>query len=317
MSAVIQARGRTRVFCLGAIYILTAFFGPEFLRSTAIQRAEQMSVVAGQESGAATDQKVPAPHPAQPVRFSSGVTDILLLVEAGVSVDVIKAFIQNSTVPYQPSAPEIVSLKERGVPGDIVVAMLQRGAELKAKRAAWIAEMLKRTAAQTGTISPAGSVPAAPAQPATSFVEPGYAPTAWVQPAYYNYWWSSFSYPLWSYWPVFYSKPYHHFRAWPHHAHNKIGQHGLRRAFHQQPAPWSHASAFQKTRARWQHGPIAQVHQPPAFPIGPHWGANRFHPPTALPGPHWGANLGNQIPKPLTGPHWGANRGAGAHFGRR
>jgi hypothetical protein len=64
-------------------------------------------------------------------KHSLGVDDILRMVAAGVSADVIKAYIENSPIAYSLKAADIIALKEHGVPDDIAKALVKRGAELR------------------------------------------------------------------------------------------------------------------------------------------------------------------------------------------
>src|ERR1700747_3209088 len=73
-----------------------------------------------------------ADHSAAPPALSPGVADVLKMADAKVDPDTIKAFIRSSPVPYNPSASEIIALKERGLSSDILTAMLERGGELRA-----------------------------------------------------------------------------------------------------------------------------------------------------------------------------------------
>jgi uncharacterized membrane protein YgcG len=65
--------------------------------------------------------------------MSESITEIIKLVDAKVSAAVIKAFIQNATMAYNPTAAELIALKEHGAEADIMLALLQRGAELMAR----------------------------------------------------------------------------------------------------------------------------------------------------------------------------------------
>lgn len=67
-------------------------------------------------------------------RFSPGIHEIIRLAEAGVSAQIIKAFIERSSVAYEPTATELITLKQRGVPDEVTAALLKRGAELKPTR---------------------------------------------------------------------------------------------------------------------------------------------------------------------------------------
>src|SRR5690349_8417938 len=77
-----------------------------------------------------------AGDPAQMAAYNSaGVSDVLKMVDAKVDPVVIKAYIQNSSTAYNPSANEIVALKQHGVSDDVLTAMLVRGGEMRAQSA--------------------------------------------------------------------------------------------------------------------------------------------------------------------------------------
>ena len=137
-------------------------------------------------------------------RFSPGVADILKLVEAKVDPEVVKTFIKNSTTAYNPTATEIIALKDQGVPPEILTAMLQRGAEVRAQ------SMRAAAAAQPGypqVVNPSAPVydygiqPAYPSYPDSSPV------SAYTYPAY-SYGYPGYDYGLCDYgygWPSFIS----------------------------------------------------------------------------------------------------------------
>jgi hypothetical protein len=144
--------------------------------------------------------------------FSAGVADILKMVDAKVDAEVVKAYIQNSPIAYSPSAAEIIALKNRGVGPEILTAMLQRGAEVRAQatrlaQGAGSPAAPRAAPAVTGPYAPAydnSTQPAYPQStyvyPATTYVYPGYS---YSYPAYYygGYDWG-YSWPW--YWPSFY-----------------------------------------------------------------------------------------------------------------
>jgi hypothetical protein len=68
-----------------------------------------------------------------PARISTSIEEIIKLLDAKASPPVIKAFIQNALMAYNPTAAELIALKEHGAESDILVALLQRGAELMAR----------------------------------------------------------------------------------------------------------------------------------------------------------------------------------------
>lgn len=63
--------------------------------------------------------------------FSAGVNEILNMVRAGVSTEVIKTYIENSPVAYSLSAADVIALKERAVPDELTTALMKRGAMLR------------------------------------------------------------------------------------------------------------------------------------------------------------------------------------------
>src|SRR5882672_5354433 len=67
-----------------------------------------------------------------PAKISTSIEEIIKLLDAKASPPVIKAFIQNALMAYNPTAAELIALKEHGAEADILVALLQRGAELMA-----------------------------------------------------------------------------------------------------------------------------------------------------------------------------------------
>jgi hypothetical protein len=71
----------------------------------------------------------------KPTGLSAGLDDIVKLVGAGIEEPVILAFIQNSPVAYRPSAQEIIKLRELGVSGSIISALLRRGDEVRQRAA--------------------------------------------------------------------------------------------------------------------------------------------------------------------------------------
>jgi hypothetical protein len=149
----------------------------------------------GVQPDAKTAQIVPTP------RYSPGVADIVKLVDAKVDAEVIKTYIKNSPMAYNPNATEIIALKDRGVAPEILTAMLQRGAEVRA---------------QGTQPSPVAANPVAP-QAGAGAVAP-YAPAYdyGAQPVYPNY---AYSYPVNSYvYPTYdYAYPgYSYGYSWPY-----------------------------------------------------------------------------------------------------
>ena len=87
------------------------------------------------------------------VSFSPGVRDVLKMMDAKVDPEVVRAYIKNSPIPFNPTASEIIALKRRDVPDEVITSLMQRGAEVRAQMA--------QAASQAG---PAVAAPYAPPQ---------------------------------------------------------------------------------------------------------------------------------------------------------
>ena len=140
------------------------------------------------------------------VRFSPGVADIVKLVEAKVDPEVIKTYVTSSPTAYNPSATEIIALKDHGVAPEILTAMLQRGAEVRAQsmRAAQATPNAAAPQISPGAVNPYALAPGY--DYGAQSVYPNYAssyPTysdAYDYPAYnYGYSWPfcSFGHRTW------------------------------------------------------------------------------------------------------------------------
>jgi hypothetical protein len=142
-------------------------------------------------------QTVPAP------RYSPGVVDIVKLVDAKVDAEVIKTYIKNSPTAYNPNASELIALKDRGVAPEILTAMLQRGAEVRAQgmQPGQVAASPVAPQVNPGAVAPYapaydyGAQPVYPnygySYPVNSYAYPAYD---YAYPGYsYGYWWPPLS----------------------------------------------------------------------------------------------------------------------------
>lgn len=121
------------------------------------------------------------------------------MTDAKVNAEVLKAYIKNSSATYNLSAADIITLKNRGVPDDVLTAMLQRGGAEQGPG--------------TGNPQVAGPqpYPAAPT-PYTTLPDYGYGYDYGTGPVYYPNLYSypdyvygyPYSYWGWAGWPVFY-----------------------------------------------------------------------------------------------------------------
>jgi hypothetical protein len=153
------------------------------------------------------------------MRYSTGIADIVKMVDAKVDAEVLKAYIKDSPAAYNPGASEIISLMQRGVPADVLTALLQRGGELRAQAATTSQPPFVQTA-------PAPEAPV----PAYSYdygSEP-YSVDSTYYPAYgygypyydnYNYGWYNYGYP----WP-FYSSVFIGYDTFGHPRYRHYGQ---------------------------------------------------------------------------------------------
>ncbi len=199
-----------------------------------------------------------------PASFSPGVREVLKMLDAKVDPAVIKAYIQNSNIPFNPTAAEIIALKQRDVPDDIITGMLQRGAEVRTQLA---------QAAQAATPVPAPATPQSQ-YGATAPYPYSYDYTGYGYPSYgysyygypyaygypYSYWWYNSFYP-WAFYSPFFFAGFHDFDHF-HHFHDFDDFHGHGSfAFHGHPGfgnrgPWSPAvgGGFRNSFARGGFG---------------------------------------------------------------
>jgi hypothetical protein len=181
---------------------------------------------------AATTKPSPAPVPTQNLqtaKLSPAVADVVRLVESGVNEEVVKSYVKNSATSYPLSADDILVLNQRGVPSEVIVAMLTRSGELRAQRVSAMAAAMPLPApAQPGPVY-AQSAPAYPAaQSAVYATEPAYPTTYnyyypypnygysyWNYPTYSSWWWT----PSWGYYPY----GHHHYPSYYNHGGNWAG----------------------------------------------------------------------------------------------
>jgi len=162
------------------------------------QTANDQAAGANNTSSANTKAgNVAAPKAA---RLSWGLDDIVKLSKAGVDESVILTYVNNSGVAYNPTAQDVIQLRELGVSPQITAALMQRGGEVRQAAAVEAQKQAQATA-------PA----AAPAQPAPVYTPPAtyVAPASTVTyigyPSYPSYNYSYGGY----YGPNYYSYPYY------------------------------------------------------------------------------------------------------------
>ena len=224
---------------------------------------------------------------AQTVPLSPAVAEALRLVDGGVSEEVVKSYVESSPVGFALTADQIVALKERGVPPDVVVAMLTRNKELRT-----LAAQARLASNQLGSLSQRGySPPVAPGYPAIQSA--AYAPQGpdYQAPFGYNYSYPAYSYSNWTYplsstwwWtPVGGCYPYG--RCYPYSY-----------AYYQHRGHLGYYGA-----SYWPHG-WADAY-PNRLIAGPTWGGDRgFVPGAAGSQRRWADAYPNRL---IAGPTWG------------
>lgn len=116
MSSVNTRKGLGRV-------ILAAWLSAVVF-STSSQALAATDVSGSPQTKATTDKNLSLPP---------ALEAIARMAEAKVGSRTILAFIASSPVAYHPGARDIITLKERGVPDEVLTALLEHGAKIRAK----------------------------------------------------------------------------------------------------------------------------------------------------------------------------------------
>jgi hypothetical protein len=108
------------------------FLGMCLALSAPAQDAPVSSVVPTATTTPVAGQKdaKPVPSADSAAKHSPIVDEIANMVQAGVSAEVMKSYIENWPTPYNLNATDIIALKERSVPDDVTTALVKRGAVL-------------------------------------------------------------------------------------------------------------------------------------------------------------------------------------------
>jgi hypothetical protein len=144
---------------------------------------------------------------------SSAMIEIAKMVEQGVAPDVILSFVENSSVAYSPSAADILYLHERGVPSQVITAVIRRGGELRANASRMYAENQNRNAvapAKAGNSNQNISAAASMTQPAVSYVYNYPQPYPVYVPVTYPIYSSSYALPSYSIYSTYAYRPFYH-----------------------------------------------------------------------------------------------------------
>lgn len=103
-----------------------------------------------------TTTPTPNPQSAAAPKLAPGVEELLKMVKAGVSAEVMVNYVENANIPYRLEPSDLIMLKEQGVPDAVTMAMLKRGAVIRTQVEQVRADIAARN---TGNNSRAGLDP--------------------------------------------------------------------------------------------------------------------------------------------------------------
>ena len=129
-------------------------------------------------------------------QFSGRINEVVSLTQSGVDQSIILSYIKTSPGPFQPSADEIIKLRDASVPNAVITAMLQRGAELRDQAQAVAANAVQTYAASTAAYTQPVTVRVV--TPPATYVDPTYSPTYYA-PSTVTYIGGSYGYPYLDY----------------------------------------------------------------------------------------------------------------------
>lgn len=159
--------------------------------------------------------KTDATEANKPVQLSWGLDDIAKLSTAKVDESVILAFVENSETAYNPTAQDIVQLRELGVSAQVITALMRHGEGLRqtARESQKQVQAEHATVTATANTQPATvyHVPAASEAPVSTVTYIGY-PRYYSYPDY-NY---GYGYPNSYYYPRYYAYGYPRFSLGVH-----------------------------------------------------------------------------------------------------
>jgi hypothetical protein len=124
------------------------------------------NLIGGQEGTATTNSVAvdagkainTTPNKAATTLLSQGVVEIVKMADAGVSMEVIKTYIESSPKAFAPTDDDVIALKKHNVGDDVVTLLLKRGAEARAKATAAkneaVAQVLSSRRASSGGFEP-------------------------------------------------------------------------------------------------------------------------------------------------------------------
>lgn len=137
------------------------------------------------------------------INISPAAKEMVRLSDAGMDGGVLQAYAESSNSPQILRADDILYLHEHGIPGAVIIAMVQRAAKVREQMPPDQASHLPEPtpAPQSAVVVPSYVAPVN-----NTYVAPAVSPT-YVYPSYPNY---AYTYPYGYHdrWPGFYGWPY-------------------------------------------------------------------------------------------------------------
>lgn len=163
--------------------------------------------------------------------YSAGITEIIKMLDAKVDGQVILAYIQNSAIPYNPEATELIALKDHGASTETLMALLHHGDELRLQMAQAQSAINPPPAAPPYDYGPEAAYPPYP----DGYPDSSYAPYPATD---YSYVYGG---PL-AYWPSVSVS-----RGWPEYPHGRFSAHHRDGHHAEDGGHWNWASAAPPT----------------------------------------------------------------------
>ncbi len=114
------------------------------------QPAQQAGPGAVSAASFGTTDKALATNQLASAGLSAGVVEVVRMADAGVSADVLKAYVECSPTVCQPNDSDIIALKQHGVGDDVVTSMLKRSAKARAQEVPTMVQSVARVAPAAG-----------------------------------------------------------------------------------------------------------------------------------------------------------------------
>jgi hypothetical protein len=97
-----------------------------FLPCLALVAAIGLSLSASADDKPATDQPAATAQPKP--KLAAGFEEVVAMSEAGVSKELLVKFVESSAKVAQPTGADIIAMKARGLPDEVIVTLMARGA---------------------------------------------------------------------------------------------------------------------------------------------------------------------------------------------